>query len=425
MPADHRVGHPVVADREVVNGALGLGAPVVLGGDFDPAHAVGFGARAHVPNVPLCFAHLAYRAVHRDAEVRAQHARRSCERGGLEIGGDDDPVALDAAHDRLRHGVDLAGLDRFGDAGRLRRLEHVLALEPWGLRVGRVRAGHDDPVGRELDAERLGQPAHRVLRGRVGAVAEHADQRGHGTDQHEVPALALDHRRHDRADRVQGAEVVDLHLVAEDRLVELLEVPGMGGVGGRGHEDVARPEALGEAVDGRLQRGAIAHVGAGHPDHARRPFGRLRCARPRRRRPARPRRDGPRRGRRATPEHLVPPGSARWRARCRSIPRSRWRACPSIASRPDRATIPSLGTVPGVPRRAILLLTTVALVLAGTVPTVGPSAGAAVARSLPCAGQRGAGGGDRRREGCHRPARVGQPGRRRAAGRPPGRHPVP
>ena len=35
-------------------------------------------------------------------------------------------------------------------------------------------------------------------------------------------------------------------------------------------------------------------------------------------------------------------------------------------SRPDRATIPSLGTVPGVPRRAILLLTTVALVLAGT-----------------------------------------------------------
>ena len=80
---------------------------------------------------------------------------------------------------------------------------------------------------------------------------------------------------------MQRAEVVDLHLVAEDGLVELLEVPGMGGVGGRGHQDVARTEALGEAVDGRLQLGAVAHVGARDPDHPRRPFGRLRGARPR------------------------------------------------------------------------------------------------------------------------------------------------
>ena len=38
---------------------------------------------------------------------------------------------------------------------------------------------------------------------------------------HDVAAAPLDHRRHDGPDRVQRAEVVDLHLLAEDVVVEL------------------------------------------------------------------------------------------------------------------------------------------------------------------------------------------------------------
>ena len=47
--ANDRDGHPVVADREMVERALGLSAPVAVGADFDPPHAVALdaGLRSH------------------------------------------------------------------------------------------------------------------------------------------------------------------------------------------------------------------------------------------------------------------------------------------------------------------------------------------------------------------------------------------
>ena len=55
-------------------------------------------------------------------------------------------------------------------------LERVLGVEPTGAGVGRVRAGHHDPVRRELGPQRLRQSADCEFRGGVRAVAEHADQ---------------------------------------------------------------------------------------------------------------------------------------------------------------------------------------------------------------------------------------------------------
>ena len=51
-----------------------LGAPVVLGGHVDRAHAVGFGCACSCSERTPLFAHFAYRAVHRDAEVRTRAA---------------------------------------------------------------------------------------------------------------------------------------------------------------------------------------------------------------------------------------------------------------------------------------------------------------------------------------------------------------
>ena len=42
--ADDGARHPIESDREVQQRALGLRAPVAIGGDLDRAHAVGFGA---------------------------------------------------------------------------------------------------------------------------------------------------------------------------------------------------------------------------------------------------------------------------------------------------------------------------------------------------------------------------------------------
>ena len=43
----HRCGR---ADGEVVDGALGLGAPITVGRDFDRSHGVGFGSGVHEIN---------------------------------------------------------------------------------------------------------------------------------------------------------------------------------------------------------------------------------------------------------------------------------------------------------------------------------------------------------------------------------------
>ncbi len=52
IDADHRVGHPVVGDREVVQRALGLRAPVAVGADLDRAHAVALGAGCLLGHFP-------------------------------------------------------------------------------------------------------------------------------------------------------------------------------------------------------------------------------------------------------------------------------------------------------------------------------------------------------------------------------------
>ena len=75
-----------------------------------------------------------------------------------------------------------------------------------------------------------------------------------------MAAAALDHRRHDGPHRVQRAEVVDVHLLAEDGVVEPLEVPRMGGAGG-GDEHVARPVGLGGRGQRRRQRVGVGDVG--------------------------------------------------------------------------------------------------------------------------------------------------------------------
>ncbi len=109
------------------------------------------------------------------------------------------------------------------------------------------------PCGASSDRRVSARPRTAYFAGAYARVAEHADEprgRRHG---HEVAAPPLDHRRHHGPDRVQRAEVVDLHLVAEDVVVELLEVARVRR-SRRGDEHVARP-TLG---DDRVERGARA-----------------------------------------------------------------------------------------------------------------------------------------------------------------------
>ena len=103
------------------------------------------------------------------------------------------------------------------------------------------------PCGASSGRSVSASPRTAYFAGAYARVAEHADQPGGRRDGDEVPAAALDHRRHDGADRVQRAEVVDLHLVAEHRVVELLEVPGVRATPAAVTSDVARARPLGRA----------------------------------------------------------------------------------------------------------------------------------------------------------------------------------
>ena len=133
---------------------------------------------------------------------------------------------------------------------RLGRLELVLAVEAGRARVGRVHARDDDAVRCELGAQRLREPAHRELGRRVRRVPEDPDQAGGRRHEHEVPSATRHHRRDHRPHRVQRPEVVDLHLLTEHRVVEPLEVAGVGRPRAR-HEHVARPRVSVTAVDAR------------------------------------------------------------------------------------------------------------------------------------------------------------------------------
>ena len=76
------------------------------------------------------------------------------------------------------------------------------------------------PCGFSSRSQRLGQTADRELRGHVRRVAVHADDPRGRRHEHEVPAAALDHRRHHRPDRVERPEVVQLPSAARRRSVE-------------------------------------------------------------------------------------------------------------------------------------------------------------------------------------------------------------
>ena len=119
-----------------------------------------------------------------------------------------------------------------------------------------------DPVREQLAAQRLEEPAHRELRRRVRGVAEHADEPGRRRHAHDAPAAALDHRGHDRPHDVDRAEVVDVHHLAEQVGIELLEVPGPG-LARRAHDHVDRPERRGEGRQRRRDLRRVGHVGGG------------------------------------------------------------------------------------------------------------------------------------------------------------------
>ena len=183
--ADDGRRHAVVADREVVERALGLRPPVPVVGDLDRPHAVGLGAgragglvghdaKGSAPLSPFLArktAHSAVQrakklrsrergsagcaadgAVHRAAEVGAEQAGGAGQRGGLDVGGDDETVALDALHDRGRDRSGGPRLDARRDARRGRAASARSRARSPGVSVsGGYAHATTIPCGRSSD----------------------------------------------------------------------------------------------------------------------------------------------------------------------------------------------------------------------------------------------------------------------------------
>ena len=197
MPRITAVGHAVVADREVVQRALGLRAPVAVGGHLDRAHAVGLGAGA--AGASLMTRRYRHRCVtwrpssdELSARLRPRPVRRTWRSMLQRTYGPSSPAprasvavwqsAVITSRSRSMPRTiaaatcsGLAGLDRGGDARGLRRLELVLGVE---ARASSVSGGYAHattmPCGASSARSVSARPRTANFAGRVGAVAEHA-----------------------------------------------------------------------------------------------------------------------------------------------------------------------------------------------------------------------------------------------------------
>ena len=156
---DQRLGHRLDADVEVVQGALGLGAPVAVGGDLDLPHAVAFDTgvrhgrqlRTGAAGPPL--AGLAPRGrTHRSGAASPSSSRMAASRVGTpSLRRMDETWLRTVVGETNRRSRDLGG------AGPLaHELEHVplAAGEP-----GRLAVGHGDPAVLAV-TELVDQPGH-------------------------------------------------------------------------------------------------------------------------------------------------------------------------------------------------------------------------------------------------------------------------
>ena len=171
---DQRFGHPVVADREVVQRARRLGPPVAVGGDLDGPHGVRLGAGARqlmllsfvgapVGRAGACGPgsvawHVGVRAGHRQRRTRGLAARRAGADQVELVAGDHVALLLGHHPGRLVHGP----------------------LEPW--RRDHVLHRAADGAGQVVvvPGQVLGQLEPAVVVD-AGDPADHAglDQRGH------------------------------------------------------------------------------------------------------------------------------------------------------------------------------------------------------------------------------------------------------
>ena len=228
-PGSTALRHAVVADGEVVQRPLGLRTPVAVGRDLDRAHAVGLGAgaRRRVVSCVMVRTYLRARSRRLAAPWRSMVRRTygpssPAARASAAVCTSAVMTSRSRSMPRtIARGdvVGRAGLDRGRDASPSRPASCAFsAVEPGRVGVGRVRARDDDPVRRAARgaASRPGR-APRTSPARTRVYPNTPMSPAVDDDEHEVAAAALDHRRHHRADRVQRAEVVDVHLVAETR----------------------------------------------------------------------------------------------------------------------------------------------------------------------------------------------------------------
>ena len=163
--------HAVVADGEVVQRALGLGAPVPVGSGPRSAPMLSVSVLGP-PRLGRVGRWACARRTWRSMTRRTTGPRHQPANAGSRVIGSavttrrsrsmPRTIALADRRWRLR-------LDGRRHGRRRRRLELVLGREPRRVGVGRVRARHHDAVGLELGAQRLGEPRTANF---VGAYAE-------------------------------------------------------------------------------------------------------------------------------------------------------------------------------------------------------------------------------------------------------------
>ena len=291
---DQRLGHRLDADVEVVQGALGLGAPVAVGGDLDLPHAVAFDAGVRHGRQLRTGAAAPPASAGGARDSRAQsplgcHVTVEQPDGGLP--GRHAQLAQNGRHvaaDRGRR--DEQPLGDFGRAGALaHQLEHV-PLAPG--EPGRLPVGHGDPpvlavtefvdqAGHEGPGKHGLPGQHALQRVADGGLVQALEQipRRAGPERVEEVLVLARHGEHDdrgvrqrAGDLRRGGNAVPRHVDVEQADVGPLALGPLdraGGVGGF-HADVEVPGALQRVAHQRPGPGVVVGQqdgdGRAHPN---------------------------------------------------------------------------------------------------------------------------------------------------------------